>query len=174
MKYPPVQIAPTKKRIVYTAIALSLIAIFSLVFAHKLEVGPFSPRRPSNLPANAIWIDGPLLPLTFAHGGWLGCEKSGSNFDRCILIGHNDRMSGGDGKNQVVSNELYLSCKQLRPLETDEIILRKPPNSMNMWVGKHDADNKWADMVPAAFLQNGDVLIPASEISQCSKMLNAK
>jgi hypothetical protein len=151
-----------------------LIAIF-LVFAamRELEVGIFSPKRPLNLPANAIWIDAPPLPLTFAHGWWLGCEKQDAESDRCILVGHNDRASGGDGKNRVVTNEPYLSCKTLRALATDTIALREPTSSENMWISEFDDNKKWVDMAPVAFLQNGDILAPATEISQCAKLLKA-
>jgi len=153
------------------AICTSIAIILLFVAAHKLEIGIFSPKRPSSLPSNAIWIDAPPLPFTTAHGWWLGCELQDTKFDRCILIGHNDRMSGGDGQNSLVSSESYLSCKTLGPLKTEEIVLKQPMASTSMWINKVDSNKQSIGMAPAAFLRNGDVLLPATEMSQCSKLL---
>jgi hypothetical protein len=167
------EISLSRRWIIYTSIAV-IFCLASFAIARELEVGIFSPKRPTSLPANTIWIDAPPLPLTFAHGWWFGCEKQNANFDRCILIGHNDRASGGDGGNRVVSDESYLSCKTQMPLDANDILLRSPATSENMWISKYDTNKKWIDMAPVAFLQNGDILLPASEISQCSKFFGAK
>jgi hypothetical protein len=166
------QIRLSRRWIIYTSIA-GICCLASFAIARELEVGIFSPKHPPSLPADTIWIDAPPLPLTFAHGWWFGCEKRGANFDRCILIGHNDRASGGDGGNRVVSDESYLSCKTQMPLETGAIRLRPPATSENMWINEYDSNKKWIDMAPVAFLQNGDILRPASEIYQCSKFSSA-
>jgi hypothetical protein len=154
-----------------TYISIAIILLF--VAAHKLEIGIFAPKRPTSLPSNAIWIAAPPLPFTFAHGWWLGCELQDAEFDKCILIGHNDRESGGDGQNRIVSSEPYLSCKTLGPLKTDDIVLKQPKDATSMWINKVDSNKQWVGMAPAAFLQNGDVLVPATDTSQCSTFLKA-
>jgi hypothetical protein len=154
------------------AIHAALLIFVIVWIAYKLEVGIFSPKPPSSLPKNAIWINAPLVPFAFAHGWWLGCEMQGAT-DVCTLVGHNDRFNGGDGKNSLVSNGTYLSCTSMKPLETSEIALRQPPSSANMWIIHDDATSKSFDMAPAAFLRNGDVLVPTDAIVQCPKFLNA-
>jgi hypothetical protein len=149
------------------------LLIFVIVWiAYKLEIGIFSPKSPSSLPKDAIWINAPLIPLAFAHGWWLGCEMQGAT-DVCTLIGHNDRFNGGDGKNSLVSSGSYLSCTSMKPLETSEIALRQPPASANMWIIHDDAASKSFDMAPAAFLRNGDVLVPTNGTADCSRLLVA-
>ncbi len=162
-------VASIKRWTIYISIAITLF----LAAARELEIGIFSPKRPSSLPSNAIWIDAPPLPFTAAHGWWLGCEKQDANFDRCVLVGHNDRASGGDGQNSIVSSEPYLSCKTLGPLDTRDIVLKQPKDSTTMWITKVDSNTPGIGMAPAAFLKNNDVLVPATEISQCSKFLRA-
>jgi hypothetical protein len=152
---------------IYTSIAIILL----FVAAHKLEIGIFAPKRPSSIPSNAIWIAAPPLPFATQHGWWLGCELQDTKSDRCILVGHNDRMSGGDGQNSLVSSESYLSCKTLGPLKTEEIVLKQPRDSTSMWINKVDSNKQWIGMAPAAFLRNGDILVPSTDLSQCSKLL---
>jgi hypothetical protein len=165
-----IEVASVKKKwTIYISITIALL----LMAAHRLEIGIFSPKRPLSLPSNAIWIAAPPLPFAAAHGWWLGCEKQDAEFDKCTLIGHSDRQSGGDGRNRIVSSESYLSCRTLGPLKTEDIVLKKPPGSMDMWVNKVDSNKQWIGMAPAAFLQNGDILVPASEMLQCSKFLKA-
>jgi hypothetical protein len=161
--------AAAKKWAIYIGIALFIV----VMIARKMEVGPFFPKRPPSMPRNTIWINAPLLPFAAAHGWWLGCEMQDVSSDRCVLIGHNDRFSGGDGQNSLLSEEIYLSCKTLHSLKTDDIVLKQPPSSINMWINKTDATQKWLGMAPAAFLQNGDVLVPATETRECPKFLEA-
>jgi hypothetical protein len=70
-----------------------------------------------------------------------------------------------------VSSESYLSCKTLGPLKTEDIVLKQPTDSTGMWINRADSNKHWVGMAPAAFLRNGDVLLPVTEMSQCSKLL---
>jgi len=80
-------------------------------------------------------------------------------------------MNGGNGENSIVSSETYVSCKTLGPLTTSDIVLKQPKDSMSMWINKLDSNKQWMGMAPVAFLNNNDVLIPATETSQCSRFL---
>jgi hypothetical protein len=157
-----------KRWAVYIAIAMFLVLIMA---AWEVEAGPFFPKQPPSMPRNTIWINAPPVPFAAAHGWWFGCEMEATSEDRCVLVGHNDRFDGGDGRNEVVSEEIYVSCKTLHPLKTEDIVLRQPPSSMDMWIIKTDGTEKGGGLTPVAFLQNGDVLIPATETQQCSKYL---
>src|SRR5271163_1229173 len=159
-----------KKYGIYAALLIFVIVWIT----YKLEVGIFSPKPPPSLPKNAIWINAPLVLFAsaHAHGWWLSCELQGAT-DVCTLVGHNDRFDGGDGKNSVVSSGSYLSCTSMQPLETSEITLRQPPASADMWIIHDDAASKSFHMAPAAFLRNGDVLVPTNGTADCSRLLEA-
>ncbi len=141
--------------------------------APEMEVGQFKPRIPSELPLDAIWIDAPALPFTFAHGWWLGCEKVSPEADRCVLIRHNDRMSGGDASNDLESEERYISCRSGAAIETGDLRLAVPPDSMNMWILKKGPETKWNGASPAVFLQSGDVLVPVGYLERCKGLLKS-
>lgn len=167
----------SKQRTAYGFIAglLAVSVAFGLHHLYRaakreLEIDEFAPKRPSGLPPDTIWINAPPLPLTFAHGWWLGCERRDEQVDRCILIRHNDRMSGGNGDNSLESDASYVSCRTSAPLEPQKLILIPPPTSFNMWLGYKDSREQWVS-VPAVFLQNHDILVPPSLLSKCSTLL---
>jgi hypothetical protein len=148
------------------AIITMLATAIYFPVARELEIGPFSPKQPEFLPKSTIWIDAPPLPLTYAHGWWLGCEQLDSSSDRCTLVGHNDRFSGGDGGNHIVYEGTYVSCRTKGSVDIDKVRLKIPDDSLNMWLGGDHPDT----MAPAAFLQDGDILVPVTYISECSRL----
>jgi hypothetical protein len=163
-------VAFAKKRIILLGLVVCVGVALYLIASREFEIGMFAPKRPGSLPANAIWIDAPPLPFTYAHGWWLGCVIQGAT-DVCDLVGHNDRASGGNGQNRLVSSENYLSCRTLAALKTTDIELKPPHDSTTMWV-KFDSERDSLGMAPVAFLKNGDVLVPTNAIAQCPKFLN--
>ena len=68
-----------------------------------LDTKAFPPRRPQDMPQNAVWIDAPPLPISWHHGWWFGCDLAPSgtaNYCRLVMA---------NGK-EVYAGE-YLPCK---------------------------------------------------------------
>ena len=116
-------------------------------------------RRPSDMPRNSIWIDAPAVPFGFYHGWWFGCWiDSDGRSNRCRLWG-----SGGL---QTVYEGLYVSCDSKAPVQGNELQLSAPADSMGMWVGNSEP----SIFAPAAFLANGEVLVPVEALHNCEKV----
>src|SRR5579864_6748513 len=95
-----------------------LFAIIALVVAFPLfwfaggvrwlDTKVFPPRRPKDMPPNAVWIDAPALPISWQHGWWFGCETPLSGIaNYCRLV-----MANGS---EVYAGE-YLSCENGSPV----------------------------------------------------------
>jgi hypothetical protein len=95
-----------------------------------LDTRVFPPRRPKNMPQNAIWIDAPALPISWHHGWWFGCSApSSGTANQCRLV-----MPNGD---EVYAGN-YLPCGSKSVLPLSQIDLVPPPHSVGMWI----ADNR--------------------------------
>src|SRR5215469_12669863 len=52
-----------------------------------LDTKVFPPRRPKDMPQNAVWIDAPALTISWHHGWWFGCDVAHSgDANRCRLV----------------------------------------------------------------------------------------
>ena len=115
-------------------------------------------RRPADMPRNSVWIDAPALPFSFYHGWWFGCWiDSDGRSNRCRLWG-----SGGL---QTVYEGLYISCDSTAPVQEYELQLSVPADSLGMWVGNSER----SIFAPAAFLKNGQVLVPVEALHDWEK-----
>jgi hypothetical protein len=111
--------------------------------------------RPRDMPRDSVWIHAPNLPFEWHHGWWFGCWiDSDGHSNRC-------RLWGGQGDKPIVFEGLYISCKDHSPVPASELKLKAPPDSSQMWVG---------GPAPAAFLQNGDYLVPVVSPHGCEEL----
>lgn len=122
-----------------------------------LDTKVFPPRRPKDMPQNAVWIDAPALPISWHHGWWFGCDlaRSGTAND-CRLV-----MPSGE---EVYAGE-YLPCENKIPLPVSTKELVPPPQNVEMWI----ADKRLKTLAPIGALKNGDLLLPVEVLDRCDK-----
>jgi hypothetical protein len=120
-----------------------------------LETRVFPPRRPKNMPQNAIWIDAPELPISWHHGWWFGCQTpSSGTANRCrVVMPNGSEVYAGD----------YLPCRSKSSLAFSELDLVPPPDGM--WI----ADKRLAGLAPIGALRNGDLLVPVLVVDRCDE-----
>ncbi len=122
-----------------------------------LDTKVFPPRRPKDMPQNAVWIDAPPLPISWHHGWWFGCDVVPSGkANRCRLV-----MASGE---EVYDGE-YLPCesKVTLPVSTRELV--PPPDNAEKWI----ADERLKALAPVGALKNGDLLLPVDVLDRCDK-----
>jgi hypothetical protein len=151
-----------------TLVSRVLLALATLIVAFpvfwvaggvaRLDKTVFPPRRPKDMPQNAIWIDAPSLPISWHHGWWFGCETPPSGTaNYCRLV-------EPDG-NQVYSGE-YLPCGATSPVPISNIALVPPPDEM--WI----ADKRLKEMATIGALHGGDLLLPIAVLDRCDELKN--
>jgi hypothetical protein len=107
-----------------------------------------TPRRPTNLSANAIWIPAPPVVLDLARSGnWLGCSVEGLH-NRCLV-------TRSDGT--VVYDGLFLPSEAIGPIP-EERLRYSVKNTMYLWVYLNQSHTN----VPVIHLQDGTVLLPVN------------
>src|SRR5215472_5726090 len=112
--------------------------------------------RPKMMPQNSVWIDAPSLPFSWHHGWWFGCWiDSDGHSDRC-------RLWNAPLESPVYEGQ-YVSCETHSPVAANHLILKAPSDSAQMWVRVASADL----LAPAAFLQNGNFLVPVDAPRGC-------
>lgn len=122
-----------------------------------LETKVFPPRRPTDMPANSIWINAPALPISWHHGWWFGCDVAQSGVaNYCRLV-----MANGE---EVYAGE-YLPCGSKTPLPVSTRDLVAPSHSGAIWI----ADNRLKTLAPVGVLRNGDLLLPVDVLDRCEK-----
>jgi hypothetical protein len=116
--------------------------------------------RPESMPVGSIWIDAPNVPFSWHHGCWFGCWiDSDGHSDRC-------RLWGAGLETPIVFEGRYVSCETHSPVAADKLRLKAPPDSMQMWVGVAPEEIS----APAAFLQNGKLLVPLGAPHGCEEL----
>jgi hypothetical protein len=75
------------------------------------------------------------------------------------------RLWGAEQK-QIVLEGQYVSCETHSPVTRDELRLKAPPDSMQMWVDV--ASEEIID--PATFLQNDKYLVPVDSTRGCEQL----
>jgi hypothetical protein len=124
--------------------------------------GAQPPARPKYMPANSIWVDAPALPFSWHHGWWLGCWiDSDGHSNRC-------RLWGAGLEKPIVFEGQYISCETHSPVAAEELRLKAPPDSMQMWVGVATKEIS----APAAFLENDKHLVPVESPHGCEELRN--
>jgi hypothetical protein len=122
-----------------------------------LDTKVFPPRRPKDMPENAVWIDAPPLPISWHHGSWFGCDLAPSGtVNHCRLV-----MTSGE---EVYAGE-YLPCKSKVPLPVSTKELVPPPDNVEKWI----ADKRLKTLAPVGALKNGDLLLPVDVLDRCDK-----
>ncbi len=140
---------------VLVIVLVGIIAGIKLLFWWGAQPSP----RPKNMPLDSIWIDAPAVPFGWHRGWWFGCWIDSD--------GHSNRCRFFDGETpQVVYEGLYVSCDSGSPVPANELKIKAPVESMHMWVGL----NQNGDIAPAAFLQNGEFLVPVRSPHGCEEL----
>lgn len=138
-------------------LAKIIAAIFGIII---LYIGgwyaktAWNARRPSDMPADSVWIDAPAVPFVYYHGGWFGCwiDRDGKS-NRC-------RLWDGNSDQPLWYEGLYVSCETKLPVPANELHVISPKDWGYMWVGDGHGND-----APVALLANGKVLTPV-EIPQ--------
>lgn len=114
----------------------------------------FQARRPKDM-SNAIWIDAPAVSFGFYHGWWEGCWlESDERTNHC-------RLYGPGLTPPVVYDGRFLPCDSQQAVPASDLKLRPPNESSDMWL--------FPGFV--VFLENGRILVPAEQISDCRQIL---
>jgi len=117
-----------------------------------LGLTAYRARRPSDMPANSVWIDAPAVPFGFYHGWWLGCWiDSDQQSNRC-------RLYGPGLHPPVVYEGRFVACETKVPVPVDQLKIKAPSDSMDMWMPSGGV---------AVILQNGDLLVPMGAERDC-------
>jgi hypothetical protein len=155
--------AMPRQKLVVNALLLLAVIVVALPFfwffggIRWLETSMFPPRRPKNMPQNAVWIDGLTLPISWHHGWWFGCDVAQSGAaNYCRLV-----MANGD---EVYAGE-YLPCESRTPLPVSTNELVAPPQGDAIWI----ADERLNALAPVGALRNGDLLLPVAVLDRCEK-----
>jgi hypothetical protein len=122
-----------------------------------LDTKVFPPRRPRDMPQNAVWIDAPALPVSWHHGWWFGCELTPSGTANYC------RLATANGE-EVYAGE-YLPCESKAPLTASTKELAHPPQNVEMWV----ADKRLTKLAPVGALKSGDLLLPVDVLDRCDE-----
>ena len=146
----------------------ALLALFALVVAFSLfwfaggtrwlDTKVFPPRRPKDMPQNAVWIDAPALPISWHHGWWFGCDTPSSgtaNFCRLVMA-NGIEVYAGD----------YLPCEDRSPVPISKINLVPPPDRVGMWI----ADKRLKELAPIGALREGGLLLPVGVLDRCNEL----
>jgi hypothetical protein len=137
-------------RLLQVLLGILAVLIVTALLGMRLLIwwGHSTPRRPSGLPANAVWVPGPPVVLDLSRrGDWLGCSVEGSH-NRCVVTQANGTVeyeglfSPLSGTGPVPEERLRFSAK----------------DSGELWVWlNQDSKN-----VPVVRLQDGTVLLPVN------------
>jgi len=140
-------------------VAVMALPLFWLLGGIRwLDTQVFPPRRPQNVPQNAVWIDAPALPISWHHGWWFGCDTPSSgtaNYCRLVMANGQDVYAGA-----------YLPCDGRSPVPTSKIDLVPPPDNVGMWI----VDKRLTGLVPIGALRDGDLLLPVAILDRCDEL----
>ena len=131
------------------------VAVPILVISSCVGYSPFQARRPKDMP-NAIWIDAPAVPFGFYHGWWEGCWlESDQRTNHC-------RLYGPGLHPPVVYEGRFMPCDSSQPVPTGELRLKPPRYGPDVWI--------YPSPRFIVFLEDGRILVPIDELSNCSKI----
>lgn len=131
-------------------VLLSIVAATIIVVLVGLRIiiwwSHSTPRRPRDMPMNAIWIPVPPVVSDFSRSGnWLGCHVEGQS-NRCLV-------TKSDGTVQY--DGLFLPSEGIGPIP-EERLRYNIKNTMYLWVYLNQCHTN----VPVVHLQDGTVLLP--------------
>jgi len=141
-----------------TAFVLALALFWLAGGIRWLDTKVFPPRRPKDMPQNAVWIDAPALPISWHHGWWFGCDLAPSGTANYCRL----EMANGE---DVYAGE-YLPCGSKLPVPVSTRELVPPPQNVEVWI----ADDRLKTLAPIGALQDGDLLLPVVVLDRCDKL----
>ena len=141
-----------------TAFVLALALFWLAGGIRWLDTKVFPPRRPKDMPQNAVWIDAPALPISWHHGWWFGCDLAPSGTANYCRL----EMANGE---DVYAGE-YLPCGSKLPVPVSTRELVPPPHNVEVWI----ADDRLKTLAPIGALQDGDLLLPVVVLDRCDKL----
>jgi hypothetical protein len=113
-------------------------------------------NAPSNIPS--------VSATCLSHG----ITGGGSDVGLMVTGTQTDASFWGAGlKNPVVFDGQYVSCETHFAVAADELKLKAPSDSMQMWVGVPSEER----LAPAIFLQNGEHLVPIEATHGCEELM---
>jgi hypothetical protein len=114
------------------------------------------PSRPKGVASNAVFLWAPYVGFPGPRRGWwLGCSEQAGH-TRCTLSGV-DGKAEYEGEFVPYDRNAAISADQLR---IDAIKTREH----KVWIGEA--------LVPLVYLDNGEVLIPASKYQEGTRLLD--
>lgn len=142
---------------------LSLILLLVVREGYLLRKFSRPPKRPTNLPRDAVWVDAPATPFEMSYRGmWLACW-------RLEGIGVQCAMTDWDGTPKY--GDLYLpSDDPKRPVPDGDLHLKNNMTWTDVWAGFVD-DSHEGHEIPAIYLENGTILLPATNYDTAKKYL---
>lgn len=152
---------PMRKALIVITWSIAGVFLFA-IFGYYFLSWKFShpPKRPPTMPENSVWIEGPALPFQFQYRGvWLGCRRTVHAEIQCEDSEWNGKTLYRDG---------YVPYDDpKRPVEDSELHLSIVDWS-RVWAGF-----KGGELIPLVRLENGTVLLPASDYEAARKFLRA-
>jgi len=139
----------------YTVAGVALLLIGGLGASHWLA--NTVPSRPKGVAANAVFLWAPAVGFPGGlprRGSWLSCND-GATANRCKLseIGGSPEYEGD-----------FVPYRHKGPLPADQLrIDPEKTRQQAIWMG-----NVW---VPIIYLENGEILIPASKYEEGERLL---
>jgi hypothetical protein len=141
---------------VFFAVCLGFILGLKVLWWWGAQPSP----RPGTMPADSVWIAAPSLPVSWHHGWWFGCWiDSDGHSNRC-------RLWTARFEKRVEFEGQYVSCQTHSPVPANELKLKAPVELTDMWVVV-PTEKLFA---PAAFLKNGNYLVPVDSIHGCEQV----
>ena len=132
----------------------------------------FPPKRPSNVPAEAVfaWGLGVGLPAP-KRGYWVNCWfDSKQDVDQC-------RVSGVNGK--LIFEGVFLAYQGQSPISESDLVIDPEATNRNgeaeiveVDANSQESSRSGFQVVPLVFLRNGNVLIPAKAYQAGKKRLD--
>ena len=142
--------APKKFSRKVVATVIMLVAVVLLWEGH-------TPRRPSSVSSNALYVFPNNVPFTLHRTGyWLECW-----FDQQAVV---DRCKLTDEKGAQFFEDVFLPCVGQTPLPQDELVL-KPRWTGRTWTRSPDKGTN----VPVVYVEDGQVLLPQSFYAEAKR-----
>jgi hypothetical protein len=145
------------KRSPKTRISIAAFTLLILGSIGYLWWAGLPPKRPSDMPANAVWVEPPPAPFDSPRGYWLGCWEDQAT--RCRLtdlkgttLFEDIFRPYGNAAKTVSETDL-----RLKKLYTTEVLLFLD-----------------GEEVPVVHLEDGTVLIPASKYQAVKERLDKR
>lgn len=144
---------PLLEKICYTLLTIVVMLILGLVGAYWWAATV--PSRPKAVAPNAVFLWAPHVGFPGPRRGWwLSCAE-GAGQDHC-------KLSDVDGNTEYEGGFVPYLSKHSVPVDQLKIDSEKT-GEHKLWIGKA--------LVPLVYLENGEILIPASKYQEGVQLL---